>query len=230
MRWRRIFGRGVNCRGWMTKVCRIYLPVGDAQLRRWSISSPPSVLWWWGDSAVEPTSRPKLNQHKAPGPSHSARCLVFSTPIPTRFFRRPVLSHAHDTGEAVFSLQTHQPVPDCCADGARRRRVSLRLPPHVVYAGLRAPVLVAARHPRLFPCGTAAPDPADCPLLPRWPDIRHANGEETRRHAARRSSNQSGAWGPAQYFRPTSVGLLPVLTELGLTPWCLGRHTDLNRR
>lgn len=90
-----------------------------------------------------------------------------------------------------------------CADGARRRR-SLRRPPCVVYTGLHVPVLVAARHLRLFPCGTAAPDPADCFLLSRWPDIRHANGEDTRRHAARnrtsRSSNQLVVWMPAQYF------------------------------
>lgn len=224
MRWRRIFGRGIICRGWMTKVCRIYLPVGDAQLRCWKPGSHRLLSWGGGDSAVEPTSRPQIPLPTRPHAWFSAR-----PSRPGFLLHRPVLSHAHDTGEAVFSLQTRQPVPDCCADGARRRRVSLRLPPHVVYAGLRAPVL-AARHPRLFPCGTAAPDPADCPLLPRWPDIRHANGEETRRHAARRSSNQSGAWGPAQYFRPASVGLLPVLTQLGLTSWCLGRHTDLNRR
>lgn len=167
---------------------------------------------------------PKLNQHKALATRPRAWC----PSRPGFLLHRPVLSHAHDTGEAVFSLQTRQPVPDCCADGARRRRVSLRLPPHVVYAGLRAPVLVAARHPRLFPCGMAAPDPADCPLLPRWPDIRHANGEDTRRHAARRSSNQRP--GDLRNISDRLVGLLPVLTDLGLTSWCLGRQTDLNRR
>lgn len=37
--------------------------------------------------------------------------------------------------------------------------------------------------------------PTQQTLLPRWPDFRHANGEVTRRHAARRSSKQP-AQGP----------------------------------
>jgi hypothetical protein len=126
-----------------------------------------------------------------------------------------------------------------CADEARRRRVSLRRPPHVVYTGLRVTVLVAARRLGLFPRGTAAPDPAGCPLLSRWPDIRHANGEDARRHAARhhtsQPSNQLAVWMPAQYFESLPLVWLSVLTELDSPICCLGilglsaTHMGLNR-
>lgn len=189
--------------------------------------SPPSVF---GPSQILPSKPTSLSRDSSHGPLPG-----FQRTHPDQdFFCIGPSSRMRMTPAEPFSpsKRVNQSVTtyhSCsCADGARRRRVSLRLPPHVVYAGLRAPVLVDARHPRLFPCGTAAPDPADSiATLARLPSCKGGSHSQTRGPAFKQATSP----GPGDLRN--SFHRLPLVLErvAALGCWIFRRHTlGLNRR